>query len=272
MDRIRSPQPTPLSWGHAPLFRGKAIHLLLLVLLFLANIASLSLPDDDTLIDHLDIVAFGNEYTKERFPRVRKWRTPIRMGIQGKSPTFLDANIRQHARELQRLTGHPMELIYSENMRNSGQLAPDFDRKQVNLILFFVPASQIHASVLKYFDNDKKIVDNMIQSSTCFAKFFKKKDEIRAAVVVMPSHLSREALRACVVEELTQIMGLPNDSDLLTDSIFNDKSRFNEWTDHDQMLLRMLYHPGITIGMERQQALDRVRKILPELRKTKPSH
>src|SRR3546814_16326288 len=66
-------------------------------------------------------------------------------------------------------------------------------------------------------------------------------DLIRAAVILFPAHHSRATLRACVVEELTQIMGLANDSTIVADSIFNDRSPFTELTANDRLLLRILY-------------------------------
>ncbi|HIJ83763.1 MAG: DUF2927 protein [Magnetococcales bacterium] len=233
-----------------------------MVVITLFSTGAASPSDIDTLVHHLDIVAFGNEYTGEKFPRVRKWKNPIRIGVQGIAPAYLDEDIRQHTGQLGRLSGHPIDLVYSENMRKSGQVASDFKTSQVNVIVFFTARDQIHQKILQYFDNKKEWVDQMMQSSTCFAKFFKKKDEIKAAIVVIPSHHSREIVRACVVEELTQIMGLPNDSDLVTESIFNDKSRFNELTPQDQILLRTLYDGRIQIGMPRDAALALARTIL----------
>lgn len=236
-------------------------------ILFLAFVVSGAqlLPDNKTMVNHLDIIAFGNEYTGEHFPRVRKWKNPVRIGIQGQAPQFLDADIRQHIGELTRLTGHPLDLLYSETMRQSGKVASDFNTNQLNVIVFYIPHDKIHQTVLKYFDGKKELVDQIIQSSTCFSKFFKKKDEIRAAIIVIPNTLSREFLRACVVEEFAQIMGLPNDSDQISSSIFNDKSPINELTLHDRTLLRLLYDPRITIGMPREKALETAQTILEEM-------
>lgn len=243
-------------WGH--------FWLILWVIMVPLIMGGRSLLDKDTLIAHFEVIAFGNEYTHERFPRVRKWKNPIRIGVQGAAPEFLDADIRQHVDDLHRLTGHDMALIYSENMRKSGMVADDFDTRQLNVVVYFIPQGKIHKTVLRYFDHKKEQVDQMIRSSTCFAKFFKKGDEIRAAIVVIPSQHSRETVRACVIEELAQIMGLPNDSDAVTGSIFKDKSGNNELTQHDRTLLALLYDKRILVGMVRDDALAMARRILDE--------
>ena len=64
----------------------------------------------------------------------------------------------------------------------------------------------------------------MIKVSTCFAKFGTKNNEIKWAIAVFPDHRPKDHMRACVVEELTQVLGLPNDSAQVAPSIFNDKS------------------------------------------------
>ncbi|MBF0107969.1 MAG: DUF2927 domain-containing protein [Magnetococcales bacterium] len=219
-------------------------------------------PELEDLLVHFDRVAFGNEYTGERFPRVRKWKNPLRIGIQGDAPDFLDAEIRQHVGELHRLTRHPIDLVYSAGMRRAGMVAPGFNTRDLNVIVYFVPREKIEPSIRHYFDNDSSQVARMMATATCFAKFFKKKDEIRAAIVVIPANLSREVIRACVVEELTQIMGLPNDSDHIDQSVFNDKSRFNELTRYDRMLVRLLYDERLASGTPRPEALALARITL----------
>lgn len=224
-------------------------------------------PSDAEVIHSFDIIAFGNEFTGERFSKVRKWVEPIRVGIQGEVPNFLEADVRQHIGELNQITGHPVELYYSYAMEKSGLLAKDFNRNKVNVVLLFLDKAKIQASILKYFDYNRLEVDRMIQSSICFAKFFKRNSEIRSAVVIFPASHSREVMRACVVEELTQIMGLPNDSDLVPESIFNDHSPYNELTKLDKLMLRILYDRRITVGMDKNAALKTAQKILYEIQR-----
>ncbi|PPR70354.1 MAG: hypothetical protein CFH02_00106 [Alphaproteobacteria bacterium MarineAlpha3_Bin1] len=83
----------------------------------------------------------------------------------------------------------------------------------------------------------------MIEVSTCFAKFGTKKNEIRWAIAVFPSHHPKDYMRACVVEEMTQVLGLPNDSNAVKPSIFNDLSHYFELTPHDRLMVKMLYDP-----------------------------
>ena len=61
-------------------------------------------------------------------------------------------------------------------------------------------------------------------------------------------------------------MGLPNDSNDVYPSIFNDKGRLDDLSEQDVLLLRLLYDPRMKAGMSRDDALNTARRILPELR------
>lgn len=221
---------------------------------------------NEKILRNFNIVAFGNEYTLKRYQNVRKWAKPIRIGIQGKYPPYFEQFVNEHIRNLWELTGHPIELYYSFAKQKAGTLAKDFDPKKVNFILYYLPTRDIYKAVGKHFDNDRKQVQFMIDNSTCFAKFFTRKNEIVAGFAVFPDHRPKDHMWACVVEELTQILGLANDSASVNPSIFNDVSQHFSLTEHDEWMLRMFYDPRITPGMDRRKAIAMGRQILSEIR------
>ena len=234
------------------------------LLLFLTLPAAADEPFTNTdLLRNFDIVAFGNEYSGKRYEIVRKWSKPVRMGIQGKTyPPELEAFIDDVARDLNDTTGHPIELYYSFAKQKAKRLPVDFDHTSVNVILHYMDDGAIPAALAKYWDGDEEKVRWMVQNSTCFANYFTKKGEIVAAVVVFPARHPFSFLRACAVEEITQILGLPNDSNAVKPSIFNDSSQYFELTEHDRWLLRALYQKDITPGMSRNETLTRVLAFL----------
>ncbi len=247
--------------------RRLAAGLCIAVAVGLSSPAEAERPSNELIVRNFDTIAFGNEYTHKRYDYVRKWKQPIRIGIQGKDyPPYFEAFVKQHIRDIWELTGHPIELYYSYSMQKAKKLAKDFDPKKVNFILFYEPRASIPKSVAKYFDNDENAVRQMVQISTCFAKFGTKDNEIKWAISVFPAEHPKDYMRACVVEELTQVMGLPNDSNEVEPSIFNDTSKYFELTEHDRWMLKMLYDPRISAGMRREDALVMGKRILDELR------
>jgi hypothetical protein len=243
--------------------------LLIVLSLFLTPCPS---PADETfsnadLLRNFDVIAFGNEYTGRKYDIVRKWAKPMLMGIQGKDyPAHLEQFIDDVAQDLSKTTGHRIELYYSFAKQKAKKLPADFDQKNVNVILYYMDDKDIPAALAKYWKGDEDKVRWMVQNSTCFANYFTKKGAIVAAVIVFPSRHPVSYHRACAVEEITQILGLPNDSNAVAPSIFNDSSRYFELTEHDRWLLRALYQKDITPGMSRNETLTRVLAYLKRAR------
>jgi hypothetical protein len=71
----------------------------------------------------------------------------------------------------------------------------------------------------------------------------------------------------CLLEEFTQSLGLPNDSDKLRPSIFSDKDKFQSSRLSDKILVSTLYHPRMLPGMSRKVAFLIVRDIIRDYRK-----
>lgn len=86
------------------------------------------------------------------------------------------------------------------------------------------------------------------------------------AHVFIGSEVSGLLRKACIQEEIVQSLGLTNDSDSARPSLFNDDQEFAVMTDHDALLLKVLYDPRLTPGMPADQAMPIVRHILDELK------
>ncbi len=71
--------------------------------------------------------------------------------------------------------------------------------------------------------------------------------------------------RSCIHEEVAQGLGLTNDSPLARPSIFNDDDEFALLTNHDELLLTMLYDPRLQPGMTAEEARPFVHDIAVEL-------
>ena len=79
---------------------------------------------------------------------------------------------------------------------------------------------------------------------------------------------ARGKLVACIVEEITQVLGLPNDSDKAYPSIFNDHTPEDLLSPLDVVLLKLLYEQELKVGMTEREAKPIVRKILKRYSET----
>ncbi len=88
-----------------------------------------------------------------------------------------------------------------------------------------------------------------------------KTGKISKGVILIPVDRASERgkLLSCIVEELTQSMGLINDSPELYPSIFNDQSKNQMITSLDWLLTATLYDPALSPGM----TVDEVRSKVP---------
>lgn len=193
-------------------------------------------PDFDRLVRQFEVVAFGSEFGGlHREGRIVKWAGPIRVRIRGFDADRYRDEVRDHLRDLERLTGLEIRLI----TWSSGMVPPDID---VN----FVSARGMHPQ------------DPLAPCLTRAADthFILR----RAEIFIAPEETVLR--RHCIVEELTQAMGLLRDSTLIARSIFNDDYHEPEMTAWDALMVRVLYDPAIRPGMTAGEAMPIARAII----------
>lgn len=182
---------------------------------------------------------------------LHKWQKPIFYTIidrTGDQPLHKKMVTEQFT-HLAAITGH--------------KIAPANAKNKANVTVIFSSETVLDDELRQNFEiSDHSFRHLLGHNSICIAKFsHDKAANIDDAIVLIPVDRARAKgkLMACVVEELTQIMGLPNDSDEVYPSIFNDHT-FNDFlTGLDYLLLRLLYHPSLRTGMpelEVRQALS----------------
>ncbi len=90
--------------------------------------------------------------------------------------------------------------------------------------------------------------------------------EIVQGLVLVKGETTGLLREACAHEEFAQALGPGNDSDAARPSIFNDDGEFALLTDHDRLVLRVLYDPRLTPGTSRAAAAPVVAAIVEDLR------
>ena len=197
-------------------------------------------------------VVFGSEFIGEDSSVVRKWSGPMRLAIYARDAELYRSLVLPHLDHLRRVTGLDIRLV-------------DGSEPGQNAYVFVFGREQFYAYADQHLGPGKNPRTNRFLA--CFGYFHangrKDIDEITA---VIPSFISDEEIRACVVEEVTQAIGLPNDSDSANPSIFNDDDMYQDLTWQDDLFLRVLYDPRVRSGMTRAEFEPLARQILEELR------
>jgi len=84
------------------------------------------------------------------------------------------------------------------------------------------------------------------------------------AVIVVNKARTAAKTNHCVLEEMTQSLGLPNDANPSWPSIFSNTGTVSRLSWSDRVLIQALYDPRMTPGMARKSALETARRIFTE--------
>jgi len=221
-------------------------------------------PKLEKLVRAFDVVAFGSEslFVAKR-AKLLKWdrdEIPVNLTwFQEKTDRGFKTNLVpetwssqtwNHLRELEKLTGLKFTNSISEKKRPvlSVLFAP---RK----LLAKVPIPDVNADLQR----------EMAAPGGCyFIAFPGKRGALKRSVIVVNSDRDESLISHCLLEELTQALGLPNDTNLIRPSIFSDHDTLQRLSPGDEILVRTLYHRQLTAGMERKKANRLARLIISQ--------
>ena len=211
----------------------------------------------DYLIEAFVDIALGSEYeTKRR--QVRKWTAPIAYALihHAGDSALHERLIQTHFAHLAELTGL--------------SIRPAASIEAANILVVLTLESRLKDDLQHYFGwNSADQRDKFFREAVCLGTFSssRRNGRITRAVVIIPADRARARgkLPACVVEELTQVLGLPNDSDKVFPSVFNDHSTDVFLSGLDILLLKLLYDHRIRHGMEEAALRPLLRTIATEI-------
>ncbi len=212
----------------------------------------------EDLVRDFQRVALYNEYADvdgqfvhtETPAQLRRWNEPIRVSVMTSGSVAPEAAARDRAnvaaftRRLARLTGTDMAMS---------------DGLDVNFLVLFMNSAEREAfadQVRSRYPTFAPAVMNAMKNTPldtfCITYSFGQPDDpsVYSAVMILirAEHPPLTRL-SCVHEEMAQAMGLPNDSPEARPSLFSDSLEFALLTEHDEILLRMLYDPRLRPGM-----------------------
>lgn len=207
---------------------------------------------NEDLLRHFDVIAFNSEFAGPS-PYVMRWEGPVRIHLKGVALDRFRPRLAAFITgELIPLTGLDFSFVEAES--------------QANMLVFHYPRDELAGPMHPYWHEGTSL-EALLQRSQCFVRLHSnQRRQIVAALVAIPVYAADERVTACIVEEMTQAMGLLNDADEVRPSVFNDLSLYQELTTHDRLLLRTLYDPRLSAGMPRRQVLPLAAQILAELR------
>lgn len=175
---------------------------------------------------HFEKVALFLE-TSGKETALSRWSQPPIINVHGG---------REHFKELAALLNDLGKLT------GLGFLTQKKSGKKANFIIRFMPTADIRAKT-------------PLKLANCAFRSGRKPDGTIVFAEVFISTDNPEKTRHCIYQEITQALGLRNDSDIVEDSIFNDKVPRFSLSDTDRILIRTLYDSRLKPGMDRRTAM-----------------
>ncbi len=187
--------------------------------------------NQDQVVRYFQEVALGSEFGSAN-ARVRRWNQDLRIAVYG-NPTDQDLQtLTDVVNELNELIGHSVRL--------------SFTNANPNTTITFAPESQFRSLDRNYRPRNLGFFWTTWDSSNHINS---------ARILVSTTGVSQQQRSHLIREELTQVLGLMQDSQAYPHSIF-----YQGWTETtqyapiDRAIIQLLYSSAVAPGMNRAQA------------------
>jgi hypothetical protein len=217
-----------------------------------SSILPVSSDPDETLVREFDIIAFNMEHGPgfsgpRAKPALSRWEDQIKILLEGPRVHEIAPLVRTQAQFLQEITG--LKIIVVQN------------KADANMYITYLYKNELRANRNLTDLGELQVMEVLAGHGTCWTAATRKENiYIHASLVLIAD--SDTSIRTCIIEEMSQAMGLTHDSDELRDTLFSDRSEREDLSPNDVLLLRLLYHPRLKPGMSREKTLEIVRDIV----------
>lgn len=180
-------------------------------------------------------IAVGSEFGKGR--KIVKWTKNMKVFVMGEKVPALET-------ELNKIIGELNQLVSPIRIQRVSS------KTQANFFIFFGSSRDY---INKVEPNARRYANRNL---ALFYVYFTPKNSIKKGSMYVNTSLMKapDTRNHLLREELTQALGLMNDSHKYPRSIFYQKfSRVNQYTPRDKKLIKLLYNNKIRPGMSKTQ-------------------
>ena len=186
-------------------------------------------------------VVFAPDYDSTRADYLAKWTSPLRIALLGEDAEDQKAVVKSQADALSKLTGLDIALAGRD--------------KTANVTIYFATPEKMEEVAGAAMEN-RSSIRNALLTNGCASYFDKDAGyRITAARVFVHTGKNVTTLDSCISQQMTHILGMPNNSNLIQPSIFNAGVQLLQRTTLDLKFVRTLYTPTLLPGMARREAL-----------------
>ena len=214
-----------------------------------------AIAEPGRLVTKFDLTAFRHHKSRRVMNAVHKWAGQVRIDFVGTPYPYRD-HVERVVRDLSCLTKLRI-YIHEKNQEEPGLHAnfvvSMFTRDELDAL---GRREKLDAESLKYYFC-YVVLGLDLQLGDPYDLF---------VAIAIVDDLSEAETRHCLVRLMTRALGLFADSDVVQPSVFSaDGAKLDHLPINDKIILRTLYDPRIERGMKREDAMEIVREIIPEL-------
>lgn len=224
-------------------FRFPPLRALIAVLAVLAACAPTPLPELD-MVERFRLVGFRDDMGQPI--RLHKWTEPILVSTRGANDLQWSL-VEDHVALLGSLTGLDARL----------------EDDEPNMIVMFGTEEELQPHLDKWAQGGDRVSLPGFYRSDCFAMTGSRDGQAFAMAFIRDGQSERDT-RLCVVQEITQALGLIGDIDGRWDTNFASWGGADELTESDRDLIRILYDDRLRHGMTEAAGMAIVRQIITE--------
>ena len=206
-------------------------------------------PDQAQAVHYLTEIGLGREsgISTQNSPAmavIKKWNSPVRVQLHGSYTPEDEQELNTILSELAQLTG----LSITRTNRGDANINIHFIHQ--NAFVRVIPGYDPSADQMGVF---------VIQGNAAHV--------IEKAAVAVDQNLTGTIRKHILREEVTQSMGLPNDSYQYPNSIFQQSVDYSptEYAEIDKAVIRLLYDQRIRPGMTQQEVLQALYNNAPPM-------
>lgn len=235
-------------------------------------------PSVDELTNQFRAIIFGTEFRGFKpLNRIKKWNGPLRVTVKAygevserdsdNTSTLKLKQVRVNPQHLKHIQKHLETLaaltgLETEDVKNTN--------KSTNFEIKIVPRNQLINPNLVAVD--PILLRRLGGQGGCYFLMWhsEKLGVIDRVVIVVNSDRIDARIEHCLLEEMTQSLGLPNDAGSPWTSIFSNEGYITSLTRADRIMIKTLYDPRLKPAMDREEAMVMARKIIGELDRSMP--
>ncbi len=208
----------------------------------------------------------GQGFTKAEAQQAKlsKWVSPVRVrilfgpSVSAETQAKDTETVKSLLNQLSKITRHPIYLVQQDS--NFDVLLANEDERYEMLTSLSSEPNHIGSKSMELLTDIPKELQCLVLAYTSgpFSMQY-----VQALAVIRAEHPPL-LKQACFNEEISQGLGLSNDSPYARPSIFNDDDEFALLTLYDEILLSILYDPRLKPGMTLDTATPILRQIINE--------